>query len=214
MERYVLKQNAKDQIRGKWAITILTFLIGGAIAGGGSALLGLANLETAPLLETVVGIILGGLMEFGLAIFSLNLSRKSAFEFTDLFEGFKDKIWIKIIGLYFIKTVMVAVGTCLFIVPGIILSLMFSQSFYILCDDNNKSIQDCLKESMKMMNGHKGDLFVLILSFIGWFLLGVVTCGIGFLWIVPYYQITLTNYYLGLIGETTKNIEENKSEEE
>jgi uncharacterized membrane protein len=45
------------------------------------------------------------------------------------------------------------------------------------------------------MMGHKGKLFVLYLSFIGWFLLSCITCGVGFLWLVPYVQTTLANFY-------------------
>ncbi|MDO7206189.1 DUF975 family protein [Paraclostridium bifermentans] len=47
-----------------------------------------------------------------------------------------------------------------------------------------------------MMKGHKFDYFVLELSFIGWSILCVLSLGIGFLWLVPYFEITLTNFYL------------------
>ena len=49
-----------------------------------------------------------------------------------------------------------------------------------------------------MTYGHKMELFVLGLSFIGWELLGVLTLGIGYIWIIPYMQATFTNAYKSL----------------
>lgn len=55
------------------------------------------------------------------------------------------------------------------------------------------------------MNGHKWELFVLELSFIGWYLLGFVTLGIGLLWVVPYYNAVHADYYRALAGDQFKN---------
>ena len=54
---------------------------------------------------------------------------------------------------------------------------------------------DCMKASCALMKGNKMYLFVLMLSFIGWFILGEIPCGIGMLWVCPYYNITLGNFY-------------------
>ena len=86
----------------------------------------------------------------------------------------------------------------LFIIPGIILIFMFSQANYILAENPEKSSIECLKESIRMMKGYKFEYFVLYLSFVGWFVLSILTFGIGFLWLIPYYQITATNFYLEL----------------
>ncbi len=51
------------------------------------------------------------------------------------------------------------------------------------------------------MDGHKWELFVLRLSFLGWDILGVLTAGIGFIWITPYKQMTYMNYYVSLVGD-------------
>ena len=88
--------------------------------------------------------------------------------------------------------------TILFIVPGIIVGLMFSQSYYILSEDPSKSITQCIKESVDMMNGHKWDLFYLELTFIGWWLLTAITVGIAGLWVAPYVKVTETNFYLSI----------------
>ena len=78
---------------------------------------------------------------------------------------------------------------------------MFSQVEYILKDDKEISAADALMKSMKMMEGHKMELFWLILSFIGWFLLCLVTLGIGFLFLAPYFNTTMAHYYEDLKAE-------------
>ena len=93
---------------------------------------------------------------------------------------------------------IVGIGYILFIIPGIILTLMFSQSLYILNDDNEKTITQCIKESANLMKGHKWEFFVLQLSFIGWGLLVVLTFGIAALWVQPYMWVTNANYYIKL----------------
>lgn len=82
---------------------------------------------------------------------------------------------------------------------NVILSLMFSQSFYLMLDFPGYSAKDVLVKSNVIMKGHKGRLFYIDLSFIPLFLLGLCTCCIGFLWILPYYQSTRANFYLDLM---------------
>lgn len=51
------------------------------------------------------------------------------------------------------------------------------------------------------MNGHKWDYFVLQISFIGWYLLGFLTLGIGLIWVIPYASATYSNFYRHLIAD-------------
>ena len=101
----------------------------------------------------------------------------------------------------FLVLLAIVIGTFLFIIPGIILALMFSQTEYILKDDKEISAADALMKSMKMMEGHKMELFWLMLSFIGWFLLSCLTLGIGFLFLAPYFNTTMAHYYEDLKAE-------------
>ena len=65
----------------------------------------------------------------------------------------------------------------------------------ILAENKGKSARECIKESMQLTAGHKMELFVLDLSFIGWCLLGTITCGIAYIWVVPYMMATYINAY-------------------
>lgn len=86
-----------------------------------------------------------------------------------------------------------------FTVADVVISLTFSQSFYLMLDFPGYSPKEVLRGSFRIMKGSKGRLFYIDLSFIPLFLLGLCTCGIGFLWILPYYQGTKANFYLDLM---------------
>jgi uncharacterized membrane protein len=71
-------------------------------------------------------------------------------------------------------------------------------AMYVLAENKGMSATECINASKEMTNGHKMDLFVLSLSFIGWMILGSITLGIAYIWITPYMQATFTNAYNSL----------------
>ena len=81
------------------------------------------------------------------------------------------------------------------LIRNIILSLMFSQTEYIMKDDPQISAADAMKKSAEMMQGHKMELFWLLLSFIGWAILCVLTFGFGFIFLLPYMSSALSHFY-------------------
>ena len=90
---------------------------------------------------------------------------------------------------------------CVGLVIYLILSLMFSQTMFFLTDYIDIEAIQALKESVRIMRGKKGKLFYLQLSFIGIYLLGAIACGIGLLWVIPYMQVTMANFYRKITGE-------------
>ena len=113
-----------------------------------------------------------------------------------LFSKFKD--WKQVIITYLHQFAMIFLWTLLFIVPGIIKGYAYALVSYIIADDSNISSKDALKLSEEMMRGHKGELFVFGLSFIGWHLLAILTLGILEIWIIPYQQTATTKFLLGI----------------
>ena len=192
-----LKANAKEQLRGKWAVAIGTVLVANILIDSDvmykvSEKFGLIGLSISC---SLISLFLGGVISVGLCKFLLDMTTKREEpRFETLFSQFN--IYLKTLGLNILITLSVCIGTILFIVPGIIVGLMFSQSYYILSEDPSKSITQCIKESVDMMNGHKWDLFYLELTFIGWWLLTAITVGIAGLWVAPYVKVTETNFYL------------------
>ena len=80
-----------------------------------------------------------------------------------------------------------------------VIMLFYNQAFFILLDFPNYDAKKALAFSRKLMKGNKGRFIYLLVSFIPLSLLGVLSCGIGFLWIIPYLQTTQAQFYLDLI---------------
>lgn len=99
------------------------------------------------------------------------------------------------LGTVLLTTIFVFLWSLLLFIPGVIKSYSYAMTYYIALDNPELGANDCIERSMKMMKGHKGRLFLLDLSFIGWFLLGLLTLGIGLLWVVPYIQTAHSHFY-------------------
>ena len=102
--------------------------------------------------------------------------------------------------------VYTALWTLLFIVPGIVKGLAYSLTPFIVKDNPQLSPNQAINLSMKMMKGHKFDLFYLYLSFIGWIFLAILTLGIGLLWVIPYMQTSMAAFYLDVKNDYNTNI--------
>lgn len=91
--------------------------------------------------------------------------------------------------------VIIVVGCILLFIPGIIAACGLVLVPFILKDEPELGIVDVIKKSWAMMKGHKMQAFLLELSFIGWMLLGIITLGIGLLWVEPYMMSAIGLFY-------------------
>ena len=192
MNRAELKSDAKLKLKGKYGILFAIMLIIGLISGVAGAILSLIP-YVGSLISTIIIT-----PAFALSTIRVYLAVTAGEtpEVKDAFSGFDD-FWSAfkvtfLVGLY------TFLWSLLFIIPGIVKTYAYSMSMYILAENKGKGARECIKESMEMTYGHKMELFVLSLSFIGWSLLGVLTLGIGYIWIIPYMQATFTNAYKSL----------------
>lgn len=194
-----LKAKAREQLRGRWALAVITILVASIFTGllTSNRELIKRGLFTVSISFSIFYILFGGVIIAGKSRFLLNMTidKKTAM-FTDLFSQFN--IYLKTTGLNLLIMLATTIGFFLLIIPGIIISYMYSQAFYILVENPEKTVFQCMEESRHMMIGHKFDLFCVQLSFIGWIILGAITCGIGFLWVNPYLELTCTNFYLSI----------------
>lgn len=184
-----LKSKARLQIKGKIGILLGITLLISLLSGAASGILSLLIPTAGTLIASIVT-----------SAFALSISRVYLLvisgtepEIDDAFYGFSD-FWCAFklsffIGLY------TFLWSLLFIVPGIIKGISYSMSMYILAENKGKSAHECINESMIMTDGHKKELFLLGLSFIGWILLGWLTFGIAYIWIIPYMSATYANAY-------------------
>ena len=194
------KNRALASLEGKWGTAAILSLIYFALSEG------ISFVVTTPMGDGAISYSTQGFWElvclplgWGFTIYFLNLIRNSDIKYERLFDGYKD--FVRVFLAMFLCVLALVIGCLILIVPGIIAALMFSQVEYILKDDKEISAADALMKSMKMMDGHKMELFWLILSFIGWFLLCLVTLGIGFLFLAPYFNTTMAHYYEDLKAE-------------
>ena len=99
------------------------------------------------------------------------------------------------------SSLFVLLWSLLLLIPGIVKSYAYEMIYYIKADHPEYDWRACLKESQKMMKGHKGELFMLDLSFLGWYLVGALCLGIGDLWVIPYHEAAKAQFYLNLKGQ-------------
>ncbi|MBQ8063032.1 MAG: DUF975 family protein [Clostridia bacterium] len=138
--------------------------------------------------------LLTGALTAGLLSYHLKVWRGEEGELKDLLSKF-NKDFPRITKMYLLQTLYVSLWTLLFIVPGIVMAIAYSQAYFLMLDDPELSATDALIKSKELMKGKKWDYFVMYVSFLGWIILSVLTFGILFLWVNPYLLQTLTGYY-------------------
>ncbi|MGL5634097.1 MAG: DUF975 family protein [Sarcina sp.] len=198
--RAQIKQVAKNQLRGRWGRAVLAFFISTLVTLIGTLILNFLGVAIG-ILGVFASLLISAPMGLGLCIYTLNfINNKEDLE--DVFCGFQNML--KVLGVLALQSVIIWVGTLLLIIPGIIAGLYLSQTMFILADKPDIGVIDCLKESYNMMKGRLWEYFVLELSFLGWAILAMITFGIGYLFFIPYNQVTLGNYYLLIKGDGKK----------
>lgn len=192
--RQALKQQSKEQISGNIPILFGCTLIAGIIS--------LILNEIPHEIISFLGILLvSPVLGFNLSAIYLNLTHGQKPELGDLFKN--SAMWGKIIILNLLMTLFIFLWTLLLIIPGIIKSYSYSMAYYILIENPDMSAMEALTASKEMMKGHKFELFILGLSFLPWILLCIFTIGIASIYVVPYIQTTLANFYNSIKPVTT-----------
>jgi len=124
----------------------------------------------------------------------LRMVRGEKVEIGDLFSGFNN--FGHNLGGYYWMALWIFLWSLLCYIPGIVKSFSYAMTPFILMDEPDIEAKEALEKSKQMMEGHKAELFVLYLSFIGWALLATFTCGIvGFFYVYPYMALASAVYY-------------------
>lgn len=182
-----LTQMARESLDGKWGLAVLGTFVYFIVLMGVQLLA-----EIDPLLM-IVTLIISGPIALGFITFSLNISRDNDPKVENIFEGFQN--FKSAVGAYLLMLLFIFLWMLLLIIPGIIAALSYSMTFYILADDPSISPMDAIDKSKAMMKGNKWKYFLLNLRFLGWALLCLLTFGIGFLWLIPYIQVSIAKFY-------------------
>lgn len=208
MNRKELKRMAKDSLKGKYAEAIKLYLIYFLIIFGINFIIGFGfgfyagitgnpindfTMSIIEIVASIISIIIESLIAFGMTSFYLKISRNEKVTYKELFS--KKHLFWPYIAIYVVTTIFTFLWSLLFIIPGIIASIAYSLVYLIKLDNEELSTLEVIKESKRLMDGHKWEYFVLNLSFIGWILLGLLTFGILYFWLIPYMSVTQANFY-------------------
>ena len=188
--RAELKAYAKAQIKGNIGILFLISIIIYLIVGAISSIAGIGQ---------VASLFVAPAFTLSLILIYFNLAAGVKPTVKDAFKGFSD-IWTAF-KANFLVGLFTFLWSLLFIIPGIIKGISYSMTMYIVAENPGISAREAINRSKAMMEGHKMDYFILVLSFIGWMLLSAITFGIAYIWVGPYMNATMVNFYKDLKGE-------------
>ena len=189
MSNSELKRKAKAQLGGKlfsnaWLMALLVCVLVGAITtAAGSIVPGLGAL-----------LILGSISYGSDALFLRQARSGESMEIGALFSGFSSDFG-ELFLLGFLSTLFAALWALLLVIPGIVKSYSWALIYYVKVDHPEYDWRQCMNESAAMMRGYKMQLFLLDLSFIGWYIVGSLCLGIGTLWVVPYHMAAHAQFY-------------------
>jgi uncharacterized membrane protein len=191
----MIKDETKEALVGNRFVIFLMILVIGIVVSSLSSLGGL-------------GIILSPITTAGMFLVCKHVMKQKKVELNLLFDPFKDiNQAIKLIGVYLLTMIITALGMLLLIIPGIIFAFQYSQAINVMAENPEIGIWDAMKKSKEIMVGHKFELFVFGLSFIGHILLVIITIGIYAIYFIPYYQTAMVNYYLHITGQNGEDAE-------
>ena len=216
-----IRRVARENLSGNWGLSIGACLLA-AIMGGmliGSSFLPQLNIHmenqdiesweqffrvtlgsTTFSLNTInlIHFILGGVIQLGYAQFLLKQYNRANFEVKDLFSQFErfGQAFLQ----RFLRILYTSLWSLLFIIPGIVKSYAYAMTPFIMAENPEMTASEAITASKEMMDGHKGELFTLDLTFIGWDLLCLLTLNIGHLWLNPYKNAAYAVFYKDLIA--------------
>ncbi len=190
MDNYSIRSRSREFMEGKWKTCALIMLIFCIVCGGVGAIPGAGF---------IISLLIGGPLALSLAYIFLRITRGEDVTVEMIFKGFED--YSRSLVAMLLTTVYIILWSLLLLVPGIIAGLSYSMTYFILSENPNISASEAITMSKEMMRGHKTELALLAVSFLGWFLLGIITCGIAMLWVGSYYYTAIAIFYQEIKGQ-------------
>lgn len=163
-------------------VTTLTYIFGALMAIAGLALI-----------VGIVQYVIGSFVSLGLIQYNLDLIDGREAELGQIFS--KAPMFGKAFWLRLRMQIFTFLWTLLFIIPGIIKAYSYSMAGFIMTENPEMTAKEAMEVSERMMQGNKWRLFCLNISFIGWNLLGMLSLGIGMLWVNPYQNAAVAAFY-------------------
>ena len=184
-DNQTLRAQARESLNGKWRpIIVVTIMLS----------LPIFILSMISVLGTIIDFLLFGVVWISYLSFFLPIARNKKVRVNTLFSEFKRYEFYTMVYLQFLLKLII--GTIIFIIPGLIAKYRYQLVPFVIADNPNiTNPADALNKCKILMEGNKWRFFTLQMSFIGWWFLSVLTFGIGFLWLVPYMNVTFAKLY-------------------
>ena len=147
------------------------------------------------------------LVTYGWQLFTLRASREEETGGAETLFSCFQQFW-RFLLAQLLMNLFITLWSLLFVIPGIIAAFAYSQTIYIMLDNPQISPLEAIGASKQLMRGHKFEYFTLQLSFLGWAYLSIFTFGLLGIWLNPYMQVTMANYYNALTGWQPRQAEE------
>ena len=213
---------ARENLRGNWPRSIgvcaAAWVLGGIVTGGafipefnfridGQDITNITELLNFLSNRVISGIglgsilifirfLVGGAVELGYAQYVLKQYNRANFELQDLFsqfnrfgQGFAQK---------FLRSLYTVLWGLLFIIPGFVKSYAYAMTPFIMAENPEMTASEAITASKELMDGHKGELFTLDLTFFGWTILAALSCNLGNLALNPYRNAAYAAFYKDL----------------
>jgi len=184
MDRLYLMREARSILQPYWLISVGVCLVYAIVLG------------VPPELNTYgewLSLLLAGPLNLGLCMYFLKISNSESPGIENIINGFQPLLQVLL--LYFVSSLLIVLGLLLFILPGIVLSMGFSMSYYIMAEQQDVTFVEALQKSWDLTQGHKMDLFLLNIRFIPWYVLGLLCLVVGVFVVIPWHQTTLALVY-------------------
>lgn len=184
MDGLHLMREARSILQPFWLISIGVCLVYAIVLGGPPELNSYGE---------VLSLLLAGPLNLGLSIYFLKIVNSEPLGIENIVNGFRPLLQVLL--LYFVSTILIVLGLILFIIPGIILSMGFSMSYFIMAEHQDITFVEALQQSWDLTQNHKMELFLLNLRFIPWYILGILCLLVGVFIVMPWHQSTLALFY-------------------
>lgn len=232
MEAKNLRQKARQNLAGRWwtavGVAAVAWLLAGTLIGTGflpktEIKLSDLDLQKLPILlkayvfggagliavvSSALGLaqfILGGVIQLGYAQYLLKEHDRREPQFGDLFSQFER--FGQGFAQAFLRGLYIFLWSLLFVIPGIVKSYAYAMTPFLMADHPNLTASEAISASKQMMDGHKGRLFWLDLTFIGWSILSALTFNLGYLFLNPYMNAAHAAFYRDLCARKTQQQE-------
>ena len=198
MNNSEIRNVTKEILKGKYKNVMLPFIFATLLVGLASSVNFYtysyeANGLSYDFTIGSLALFIQGPINIGLAIYALSIVDEKEYSYTQIISAFK--YFFKALILVIIFTISSFLGFLLLFIPGIIVILMFSQIFYIMADDPETNVMDIFKKSASLMKNKKLQYLGLSLKYFLFFILGIFTVGIWWLWLIPQAYVSFAIFY-------------------